>query len=190
VVYTRKNGKKELTFDFAEGLMHDNLLFVDRETNTIWSQLDGQAIDGPLEGTPLNMIPSVQTTWKHWREKHPKTEVVTVKNSPGRPYYYRNWQPGKPFPREHKHDTSALGLGLTIQGESMFFPFRELKKNNKPFELSLAGESITIHFNDEAITAWAEDAEGKLLTSVLVYEKGWKSFNPKSKTYSATHNRK
>jgi hypothetical protein len=34
-VYARNARDKTLTFDFAEGLVKNNLLFVDRETNSI-----------------------------------------------------------------------------------------------------------------------------------------------------------
>ena len=34
-MYARRVGGKEFTFDFAEALYRDNLLFVDRETNSV-----------------------------------------------------------------------------------------------------------------------------------------------------------
>jgi hypothetical protein len=40
-VYARRVGDRELTFDFAEGLIKDNLLIVDRETRSVWPQLHG-----------------------------------------------------------------------------------------------------------------------------------------------------
>ena len=57
-MYARRVGEQEVTFDFAEGLLQNNLLFVDRETSSIWSQLHGQAVSGPLEGTPLQVVAS------------------------------------------------------------------------------------------------------------------------------------
>jgi hypothetical protein len=61
-VYAREVAGKKLTFDFAEGLIKDNLLFVDRETHSIWSQLDNQAVSGEMKGAPLQVIASLQTT--------------------------------------------------------------------------------------------------------------------------------
>ena len=58
------------------GLVNNNLLVVDRETESVWSQLDNKAISGPMEGTPMTIIPALQTTWKFWRERHPDTKVM------------------------------------------------------------------------------------------------------------------
>ena len=77
-MYTREYDNHSLTFDFAEGLLNDNLLFVDRETQSIWSQLEGKAINGPMKGKTLQNIPALQTTWKNWKTKHPTTKVWFV----------------------------------------------------------------------------------------------------------------
>ena len=87
-MYARRVGNRELTFDFAEGLIHDNLLVVDRETSSVWSQLHGQAVIGEMAGTPLEALPSVQSTWKFWRRRHPDTRVVTVPDHDGHPYFW------------------------------------------------------------------------------------------------------
>ena len=57
-MYARRQGGRELTFDFAEGLVDNNLLVVDRETSSVWSQLAGRAIAGSMEGTPLTAVPA------------------------------------------------------------------------------------------------------------------------------------
>lgn len=187
-MYARRVEDQKLTFDFAEGLVKNNLLIVDRETRSIWSQLDSKAIDGPLKGTPLKMLPAMQTTWKFWRETHPGTKVWIVKDEKGRPYYYRNSRRRSSKQQKVKkhHDTSNLGLGLAIKSKAIFFPFQELNKMKIPFELEIAGSKVTIHYNNKALTAWAEDANGELLTTVLVYQDGWLGFYPNSQIIHAT----
>lgn len=186
-MYARRAGGKEFTFDFADGLLRNNLVFVDRETSSVWSQLQGGAVSGPMTGTPLRVVPSVQTTWKFWRQTHPQTRVLIVEGEKGRPYLYRNRKPGTPGPKQRptRHDTSALGLGLVVGGETMFFPFRELNRTATPLKLKLGGREVSIHYRRQALTAWAEEADGKLLPGVLAYEEGWLAFNPNSKVYRA-----
>ena len=46
-VYARTSKSRELTFDFAEGLGKNNLLMVDRETDSVWSQLHGRVLTEP-----------------------------------------------------------------------------------------------------------------------------------------------
>ena len=49
---------------------------MDEETQTLWSHVSGEALDGPLQGRKLENIPSVQTTWGEWRSAHPETKVL------------------------------------------------------------------------------------------------------------------
>ncbi len=81
------------------------------------------------------------------------------------------------------HDTSALGLGLAIGNEAWFFPFPELARADTPVRMSGGGTAITIHFDAEGLTAWAENDAGELLMSVLAYEQGWRSFYPHTSTW-------
>lgn len=192
-MYARDVDGKQLTFDFAEGLINDNLLFVDRETRSIWSQLHGKAVSGPMENKPLKVIPSMQTTWKQWRQLHPETKVLNVPGKQGYRYLYRNRKPGTPPPKQRPqtHDTSALGLGLVVHGQAMYFPFAELQKSKTPLTLKIGGQPVNIHFADDGLSAWAENESGELLPGVLSYKDGWLSFYPESKIFRAgTENEK
>lgn len=176
-----------MTFDFAEGLMKNNLLMVDRETRSIWSQLHSKAIEGQMKGTPLKVLPAMQTTWKFWRETHPTTKVWIIKGQRGRPYYYRNLprRSSKSRERHQYHDTSNLGLGLVIGSEPVFFPLPELDKMKTPLELEIEGTKVTIHYKKDALTAWARDADGELISTVMVYKDGWIDFYPDSQIFRA-----
>ena len=189
-MYTRRSGDRTHTFDFAEGLIKDNLLFVDRETETVWSQLHGRAIYGPLENTPLNVVPTIQATWAFWRERHPDTRVM-VDDQPGHPYLYRNRRPGSPRPATPptSHNTSLLGLGMTLGGEAMFFPFDELAKVQTPIRVEVGGSDVVVHFSGGGLTAWAEK-DGELLPAVLAYEFGWRDFNPQTRIYRSKESKR
>jgi len=56
------NGDKS-GFDFGRGLKDNNLLIIDRKTQTVWNQLSCKAIKGELEGESLSPLPSIQSTW-------------------------------------------------------------------------------------------------------------------------------
>jgi hypothetical protein len=47
----------------------------DRQTNTLWSQMWGEPVLGPLaeSGIRLKALPLVATTWGDWRRTHPHT---------------------------------------------------------------------------------------------------------------------
>ncbi len=186
-MYARKTGDKTLTFDFAMGLNKNNLLFVDRESHSIWSQLDNKAISGPMKNTPLQIVPSIQATWQHWREKYPDTKVMVVEDKKGRPYVYRNRKPGTPRPKERpkQHDISNLGLGMVVNERAMFLSLNELFKTSSPVHVEIGGQKVLIFHKEDALTAWAENKEGELLSGVLVYNHGWLDFFPESEIFSA-----
>jgi hypothetical protein len=48
----------------------------DRETGTLWTQLEGRAIQGPDQGQRLSHVPSTYTTWDAWKREHPDTLVL------------------------------------------------------------------------------------------------------------------
>lgn len=186
-MYARRVGGRDLTFDFAAGLVNDNLLIVDRQTSSVWSQLDQQAIAGPLQGTALVIVPSVQTTWRAWRLLHPETRVLTAGGKAGRPYLYRNVPAGRRGPRSRPkgHDTSALGLGVRIGNEARFFALSELARAATPIEVTMGGAEIRVHYDGPGMTAWALDSEGVLLPGILSYRSGWMGFNPDASVFRA-----
>ncbi len=184
-MYARSVGEREFTFDFASGLIDDNLLVVDRETNSVWSQLAGKAVFGEMEGTPFAAMPSMQTTWKFWREQNPDTRVMVVEGREGRPYLYQDFTPGERRQRAGDHDTSPVGLGLVVGSEAWYFPFPELDKARTPLTMALGGQQVTIGYNADGMAAWATDADGNTLVTVIAYERGWKSFFPETKRYEA-----
>lgn len=51
----------------VSGLLYNNdLLMYDRKTQSLWSQIEGRAINGPLKGEHLQLIPVEHTTWRAW----------------------------------------------------------------------------------------------------------------------------
>jgi len=64
----------------------------DKETNTLWSQLLGEAVSGEKVGTKLEFLPAVMTTWSSWREMHPDTLAIKKgffgEKDPYLNYYY------------------------------------------------------------------------------------------------------
>lgn len=60
----------------------ESLQMIDEETSSVWNKLDGQAIDGPLKGERLTMIPSFQLFWFAWSDFYPDTTVYRAPQSP------------------------------------------------------------------------------------------------------------
>ncbi len=119
------------------------LVMYDRQTDSLWSQLLGKAIRGPLQGTELEYLPAWQTTWEDWKERHPDT-LALVKGYTGAfdPYqsYYRSRSPGVigETRRDDRLETKQFVIGVTDGGAAKAFPFEAL--NQQPVVNSLVGD--------------------------------------------------
>ena len=59
-------------------LWNRSLVMIDEETRSLWSHLLGEAMQGPLQGTKLEAVPSEMVTWESWRREHPQTTVLNL----------------------------------------------------------------------------------------------------------------
>jgi hypothetical protein len=76
VVYDRVVDGETLTFGVSGKLVNDNLVMYDRETESLWRQSLGRAIEGPMEGSELSALPAWVTTFERFREANPEGEVL------------------------------------------------------------------------------------------------------------------
>ena len=51
---------------------------VDDHSGGAWSHLDGSALNGPLDGEQLDILPLQTTTWGAWLEQHPHSTTVDI----------------------------------------------------------------------------------------------------------------
>jgi len=49
---------------------------MDRETESYWSHITGEALLGEMKGKHLKNMPAVHTTWSRWIADHPQTRVL------------------------------------------------------------------------------------------------------------------
>ena len=64
--------RRTLTFGVSGMLLRDSLVMFDRQTDTLWTQVDGRAIKGALTGRRLEIVPAVHATWKEWKRLYPR----------------------------------------------------------------------------------------------------------------------
>lgn len=113
--------------------MRNVLVMYDRQTDSLWPQLLGRAVEGPLQGAELDYIASRLTTWEDWKERHPDT-VALVKGYSGSrdPYagYYRSASAGVigETINDDRLPTKEFVLGVLHQGEAKAYPYRSLSE--------------------------------------------------------------
>ena len=88
---TPQNG--QAVFGVSGLLYNSDVLLYDHATESLWSQLLGQAISGPSAGETLAQIPLIHTRYGDWLARHPDTWVLSRKTG------YRNIPYGRsPYP--------------------------------------------------------------------------------------------
>ncbi len=65
------------TFGVSGLLYNSNLILYDRNTDSNWSQIKLQCINGPLIGERPQTINLVETTWGNWKAMFPETKVLS-----------------------------------------------------------------------------------------------------------------
>jgi len=75
-VHDRRIDGETQVFGNAGALFMNAMTWYDHETRSIWSQPWGRAIQGPLKGTELELLPFQLTTWGQWKHEHPESMVM------------------------------------------------------------------------------------------------------------------
>jgi len=153
VVYDPRVDGRRYTFGVSGLLYKQNLLLFDRDTESLWSQIRGRAIAGPLAGTYLRLLPVTMNTWRKWTADHPRTLVLSFQTGYKRDYSrdpYRDW----PLDRR-------MALVISSNGQSKVYPYSELKKVGRPVEDELGGLRFTIFFDAKQQSAVLSASAGE-----------------------------
>lgn len=98
VGYKGKVGLFNTSFGPAGMLVNNNSLMYDRSTNSIWPQLLGMAIRGPLKGKSLSKFPLLWTTFERAMAYFPNAKVLSrptgMRRNYGRDPYGSYARPG------------------------------------------------------------------------------------------------
>jgi hypothetical protein len=88
---TALSSGEALVFGSSGLLYRSNKLMYDEATLSLWSNLTGEPVVGPLveRGIALPVLPVTVTTWGDWKGRHPKTSVVSLETG-----YSRDYSPG------------------------------------------------------------------------------------------------
>jgi hypothetical protein len=86
LAFDRQVGERLLTFGTSGRLYLSALVMYDRQTESLWSQVERTAIAGVLTGTELDLIPVTMVRWADWRTAHPDGLVLSRETGFSRDY--------------------------------------------------------------------------------------------------------
>lgn len=169
-MYDRVVEGRELTFGVSGKLVRNVLVMVDRQTDSLWSQLLGEAIDGEMTGARLEYVPSWFTTWAEWQAMFPHT-VALDKGRPGSfdPYddYFASSSAGvigETF-TDTRLDTKDFVIGVVHDEEAVAYPFSALAETPVINDV-VGGRPVAVVFDrdNQAGVVYDRAVGGQVLT--------------------------
>ncbi|MDK3256728.1 DUF3179 domain-containing protein [Blastococcus capsensis] len=86
LAFDRRLGDRVLTFGTSGLLYRSDLVMYDRQTESLFSQIEGRAIAGVLAGAELERIPVQTVTWAQWQQANPDGWVLSRETGVSRDY--------------------------------------------------------------------------------------------------------
>ena len=98
-VYDRRLAGATYTFGFSGAVHNSNLVIYDRQTQSFWQQLTGNAVAGSLNGAQLTRLPSAVVPFQVFRQTYPNGKVLSrdtgMKRAYGANPYAKFLSPGR-----------------------------------------------------------------------------------------------
>jgi hypothetical protein len=209
MVHDRQVNGETLVFGNQGALFMNAMTWWDHKTNSVWSQVWGQAIAGSLKGTTLELVPASIVPWGTWKNEHPGTLAMTTGK-------FNN------IPQEERPRDSWV-VGITLGEFAKAYPYLDLAeaqilndmiasyplllytnpetRNIKVYLRQIDDQALTFHLtgdgqitDDQTGTVWDPQRglaiEGTLKGQALLhvpyissFDWAWLDFHPDSEFY-------
>jgi hypothetical protein len=88
-VWNRQMNGETLSIGVSGLVFNSNLLPYDLGTQSIWTQLDARCVKGEKQGTRIELLPHIETTWETWLAIRPIGKVIS-EETPNKRDYRKN----------------------------------------------------------------------------------------------------
>ena len=92
IVFERVVNGTMLDFGTSGKLYKSDLVMYDRQSHSLWAQMEGRAIVGTYAGTRLKLIPANTISFEDWRATHPAGKVLSRDTGHSRNYGVNPYQ--------------------------------------------------------------------------------------------------
>ena len=166
----------DTVYDFGTTgyLRHLDLIMWDRQTETWWQQITGEAIVGELTGKQLQLLPTSIGPWKDFKKTHPDGEVLSRNTGYGRPYD-QSLYPSLDRIDEQSPSQEGPGgvilpvmervVGVTIDEVSVAFPYSTLARE-RVVNYAIRGTDVVVFYEPETLTPFKDSDEESDVRSV------------------------
>ncbi len=161
IAFDRRAAGRVLDFGTTGNLRHSDLVMWDRQTESWWQQITGEAIVGALTGTRLAMLPATIISWEEFRRAYPHGRVLSrdtgyMRDYGRNPYagYDRIDQPpflfkGTPDGRLSPMERVAM---VSLSGDDVAYPFSLLREHRVVMD-RVGGRPIVVFYQPGTASA-------------------------------------
>ena len=161
IAFSRIVDGEERTFGVSGSLRRSDLIMFDRQTETLWQQLTGEAIVGQGVGTTLEFLPAQLVSFEEFGAAFPEGQVLSQDTGFSRsygqnPYAFYDSTTSTLFPVGEFDDELLSAkervLTLEIEGETAAFPFSALSEL-VVIEATVGGEAVVAFWQPGQVSA-------------------------------------
>ena len=160
VVFDRRADGRTLDFGTTGNLRHSDLVMWDRQTESWWQQITGEAIVGELSGARLKRLAAASVTWREFRRANPDAAALTGDSRIGMDYaapIYGGYDAPDGYPPmfagmpDRRLPPMERVLGVDVCGVRAAYPFSALAERPVVND-SLGGKRVVAIFDQAALS--------------------------------------
>ncbi|MCK5103382.1 MAG: DUF3179 domain-containing protein, partial [Cyclobacteriaceae bacterium] len=181
IAWSRKINGEITTFGVSGLLYNTNLIPYDRLTNSNWSQMRLDCVNGELLGDEIATYHLVETTWKTWKEMFPNSSVVTTNTGFSRNYQqfpYGDYKTNNPkllfpvAPKDERLPGKERVLGLILNGKAKVYRFESFEGQTRIINDQFEGLNFIVIGNKTKnfIAAFEKNIKGEVRTFTTIDE--------------------
>ncbi|MEJ7655179.1 MAG: DUF3179 domain-containing (seleno)protein [Chloroflexia bacterium] len=161
IAFDRRASGRTLDFGTTGNLRNSDLVMWDRQTESWWQQVAGEAIVGELTGKRLTMLPATIISWQEFRQRVPEGRVLARDTGYRReygtnpyagydkadepPFLYDGELDGRLPPKERV-------AAVSLAGEDVAYPFSRLVKERVVAD-RVGGQPVVVFFQPGVASA-------------------------------------
>ena len=163
VAFRRVVDGRTLDFGVTGNLRFSDLLMWDRQTESWWQQIGGEAIAGEFAGRRLEVVPAAVVAWGDFRRAHPNGKALVGDADSGidqgaAAYAGYDGEWGYPHLLGRAPDLRLASmervLGLDVNGEAVAYPFGRLAGERVVNDV-VGGANVVVFYEPGALSAFA-----------------------------------
>lgn len=190
IVYRRVSDGEEVEFGVSGKLYNSDLLMYDRKTNTLWSQISGEAVLGQLAGKKLEQLEANLIDFKTLKDKYPQAQVLSRDTGFARDYSrspYGDYDSSSQvyFPVEHTSDKvfpKDRVIGIEVDGKFKAYRFDTLKQKKTLTDM-LDNKEIRLTLDNSEMILVNDLTDKTEINFINTYWFAWVAFHPETEIY-------